>query len=633
MMKRHLEEALLPHMLGWDPGEEHPEEHTKPSAFFGPKKVRLEIDGQPVDAEVGATVLDAAREAGIHIPSLCYLREINEIGACRVCLVEVEGQRALQAACVYPVAEGLKVRTHSPRVRKARRRVVELILSDHQRECTTCIRNLNCELQNIAEDLGIRRIETQGEARRQPVQDNNPSIRHDPNKCVHCRRCESICAKVQENHVIAAQERGFDTIIAPAFNADLGDTACIMCGQCVLSCPVGALTEKESIDDVWKALADPTVHVVVQTAPSIQVTLGEAFGLPVGTKVTGKLVAALRRLGFDQVLATDFAADLTIVEEAYEFLGRFEEGRTPFFTSCCPAWIKLVEHYYPKYIPNLSTCKSPMAMFGALTRAHYHKERNLPPEKVISVAVMPCTAKKYEAARPEHGDGQRPDVDYVLTTRELVRMIREAGIDFKRLPDESFDSAFGEATGAGAIFGATGGVMEATLRTTSWVLARAANPRSLVDGPPPVEFREIRGETGLKLHHVKLADHDIHVAVAHGTGNARRVLEALEAGEKIDFIEVMACPGGCVGGGGQPILGGRDHKKISLDYRHDRADALYDIDSRKSLRYSHENPTVRRLYREILGQPGSELAKKLLHTHGYRERGRYPSLGAPDCKG
>ncbi|WP_243237390.1 NADH-dependent [FeFe] hydrogenase, group A6 [Heliobacterium chlorum] len=617
-MKIDLKRPIIPEMPPLTSAEVHT--RSRSSHFFGPKKVRLEIDGRPVEIEAGKTVLDAAREVGITIPSLCYLREINEIGACRVCLVEIEGQRSLQAACVYPVAEGLKVYTNTPRVRKARKRVVELILSDHSRECTSCIRNLNCELQNIADNLGIRRIEVQGEAHQIPVQENNPSIRHDPNKCIHCRRCENICAKVQENCVIAAQNRGFDTIIAPAFSRDMGDVDCIMCGQCVLSCPVGALTEKECIDDVWKALADPEVHVVVQTAPSIQVTLGEAFGLPVGTKVTGKMVAALRRLGFNQVLATDFAADLTIVEEAYEFLHRFQAGQLPFFTSCCPAWIKLVEHHYPQFIPNLSTCKSPMSMFGALTRYTYHQERNLPKEKVVSVAVMPCTAKKYEAARLEHGYDGRPDVDYVLTTRELVRMIREAGIEFSELPDEPFDSAFREVTGAGTIFGATGGVMEATLRTTSWVLLGNGTGQNDKVQPAPIEFREVRGEKGLKLLHVNLGEYDIRVAVAHGTGNARRVLEAIQAGERIDFVEVMACPGGCVGGGGQPILGGRDHKKVSLDYRHDRADALYDIDSHKNLRYSHENPVVQLLYREILGHPGSELAHRLLHTEGYQER-------------
>ncbi|WP_341479045.1 NADH-dependent [FeFe] hydrogenase, group A6 [Heliobacterium chlorum] len=592
------------------------------------ERVKLEIDGQPVEIEKGTTILEAARNIGVNIPTLCYLKDINEIGACRVCLVEVEGRKSLPAACIYPVEEGMKVRTNTSRVRKARKKIVEMLLSNHHRECTACIRNLNCELQNVADSLGVRNIEPTGETMRYEIHQNNPAIQRDYNKCIHCRRCESICSKIQECYVYSAQKRGFDTVIAPTFMRDLGDVACIMCGQCVIACPTASLADKENINPVWMALEDPQNHVVVQTAPSIQVTLGEEFGLPVGTKVTGKMVTALRRLGFDQVFATDFAADLTIMEEAYEFVERLEQNKLPFLTSCCPGWIKFCEHFYPQLIPYVSTCKSPMAMFGALCRHYHYQERGIPRERMISVAIMPCTAKKYEAARPEHGDGERPDIDYVLTTRELARMIRQAGIDFANLPDDEFDAPLGTYTGAGTIFGATGGVMEAALRTAWWVMNGG---KEMADAPKKrtreqtVEFREIRGQSGLKLTHVMLGGRDIHVAVAHGTGNARRILDAILGGEKIDYVEIMACPGGCVGGGGQPILSGRDHKKLSLDYRHNRADALYEIDYNKHLRNSYENPTIQRIYEEYLGHPGSEVAQKLLHTH-YRARGNMPNV-------
>ncbi|KAB2953111.1 2Fe-2S iron-sulfur cluster binding domain-containing protein [Heliorestis acidaminivorans] len=587
--------------------------------------VTLQIDGITVEVEKGLSLLEAARNIGINIPSLCYLKDINEIGACRVCLVEIEGQRTLQASCVYPSVDGLIVRTNTARVRKARKRTVELLLSNHHRECTTCNRNLNCELQNVADDLAIRDIEPTGEVRRYEIHDNNPAIQRDYNKCIHCRRCEAICSKMQQCHVYSAQNRGFETVIAPAFMRDLGEVACIMCGQCVIACPVGSLTDKESMSPIWEILEDPRNHVVVQTAPSIQVTLGEEFGLPVGTVVTGKMVTALRRLGFDQVFATDFAADLTIMEEAHEFIGRFEEGRLPFLTSCCPGWIKFCEHFYPQFIPNLSTCKSPMSMFGALTRFYHGKKRDIDPERLFSVAIMPCTAKKYEAARPEHSDGKRPHIDYVLTTRELAMMIRQAGIDFAKLPDSEYDSPLGEYTGAGTIFGATGGVMEAALRTAYWAMTggkKVENSPQEEVREQTVEFREIRGQSGLKISKVRLGDHEIKVAVAHGTGNARQILEAIIAGEKIDYVEIMACPGGCVGGGGQPVLGGRDHRKISLDYRHNRSDALYNIDYSKKLRNSHENATIQNLYKTYLDHPGSEKAHKVLHT-AYRARNRW----------
>lgn len=590
--------------------------------------VTLTIDGIETTVPKGTTVLEAAREVGIIIPSLCYLKEINEIGVCRVCLVEVEGTKTLQASCVYPVSEGLKVITNSDRARKARRQAVELLLSNHHRECTTCIRNLNCELQNVADNLGIRNLEVTGEVERYEIHHNNPAIQRDYNKCIHCRRCEAICAKIQECYVYSAQNRGFDTVIAPPFMKDLGDVACIMCGQCVIACPTGSLTEKEHIQDAWRAIEDPDLHVVVQAAPSIRVTLGEIFDLPVGTVVTGKMVAALRRLGFDEIFATDFTADLTIMEEAHELLERLKEERLPYLTSCCPGWIKFCEHFYPQFINNLSTCKSPHEMFGALTKSYHAQKRGIDPKKIVNVAIMPCTAKIYEAARPEMKNDELRNVDIVLTTRELGRMIRQAGIDFVNLPDEEFDRPLGEYSGAGTIFGATGGVMEAALRTA---LRLMNDGKGIEDSPKEhvreqtVEFREIRGQSGLKESHVRLGDHELRIAVVHGTGNARRIMDAIIDGEHYDYIEIMACPGGCVGGGGQPIHGGRDHKRISLDYRHNRADALYMIDYNKKLRMSHENPTVKKIYDEFLKHPGSDIAHELLHTH-YRNRGNFPNM-------
>ncbi len=573
------------------------------------EKVKLWIDGREVEAVKGTNILEAARQVGIEIPSLCYLRNINEIGACRVCLVEVENKGAwtLQAACVYPVSEGLKVRANSPRVRQARRTMVELLLSDHHRECTTCIRNLNCELQNMADNLGIRNLRFTGEIKMRPVQNKNPFIVRDYNKCIKCRRCEAICSKVQEVNVYSALHRGFDTVIAPAFGKDLAEVACITCGQCVIACPTASLAEKECIDAVWEALEDPGKTVLVQTAPSIQVTLGEVFGFPVGTVVTGKLVASLRRLGFDKVFPTDFTADLTIMEEAHELLERLDGyGRLPLLSSCSPGWIKFCEHFYPEFLENLSTCKSPHEMFGALSKTYFAQKEGLDPAKITVVAIMPCTAKKYEASRPEMGTGCFKDVDWVLTTRELARMIRQAGINFADLPDADYDTPMGIASGAGAIFGSTGGVVEAAVRTAYYL----TTGREL----PLLDYEEFHGFSGLKEAWVDLKGRRIKVAIAHGTGNARRLLGRLKEGEQFDYAEIMACPGGCVGGGGQPIFGTREHKEISLDYRHNRADALHRIDCGRELRRAHENPAVKKIYAEFLGRPLSETARELLHT-------------------
>lgn len=573
------------------------------------EKVKFWIDGTEVEAIKGTNILEAAHKVGIEIPSLCYLRNINEIGACRVCLVEVEnrGNWTLQASCVYPVNEGIKVRVNSPRVRQVRRTMVELLLSDHHRECTTCIRNLNCELQNIADNLGIRNLRFTGEMKMRPVQNRNSFIVRDYNKCIKCRRCEAICSKVQEVNVYSALNRGYDTVIAPAFGKDLAEVACITCGQCVIACPTASLTEKECIDSVWEALGDPDKTVLVQTAPSIQVTLGEVFGFPVGTVVTGKLVASLRRLGFDRVFPTDFTADLTIMEEAHELLERLDgHGKLPLLSSCSPGWIKFAEHFYPEFLENLSTCKSPHEMFGALSKTYFAQKEGLDPAKIVVVAVMPCTAKKYEASRPEMGMGRFKDVDWVLTTRELARMVRQAGIDFAGLPDEDYDTPMGIASGAGAIFGSTGGVVEAAVRTAYFLTTGKELPL--------LDYEEFRGLSGLKEAWVDLKGRRIKVAIAHGTGNARRLLDRLKEGEQLDYAEIMACPGGCVGGGGQPIFGTREHKEISLDYRHNRADALYQIDYKRELRRAHENPAVKKIYAEFLGHPLSDTAKKLLHT-------------------
>ncbi len=560
--------------------------------------VKLTIDNIELEVESGTSILEAANEIGIEIPSLCYLKEINEIGACRVCLVEIEGVKALQASCVYPITCPIKVYTNTERVRKARKRVVELLLSEHNRECTTCIRNLNCELQNIADNLGIRELRVTGKTKKYPIQMENPFIMRDYNKCISCRRCQAICNKIQEVHVYSAQRRGLDTVIAPAFMRDLGSTNCITCGQCVIACPTASLVEKEATDDVWATIGDKDKHVVVQTAPSIQVTLGEIFGMETGTIVTGKMVSALRKLGFDRVFPTDISADLTIMEEAHELVARLQgHGKLPLLSSCCPAWVKFAEHFYPQLLENLSSCKSPHEMFGAMIKTYYAEKEGINPENIVTVAVMPCTAKKYEASRPEMGWYGYKDVDHVITTRELGRMIRQAGIHFRNLPDEPFDMPFGISSGAGAIFGATGGVIEAAVRSAYAIVNKKNAEMKLLD------FKEFRGQSGLKEAEVNLGIKKIKVAIAHGTGNARIILDRILNGEHYDYIEVMGCPGGCVGGGGQPILGGRDHKRISLDYRHNRADALYKIDVHSQLRQSHDNPDVKRLYNEFLGKP------------------------------
>ncbi|MBQ7794565.1 MAG: iron hydrogenase small subunit [Clostridia bacterium] len=576
--------------------------------------VNLKINGIDVSVPEGYTVLQAAREAGIDIPTLCYLKDVSHTGSCRMCVVEIKGARALQAACVYPVAEGIEVLTHSARVKRARKATLELILSNHDRKCLTCVRNQNCELQALCDELGVEEIAYEGVRNEYEIDDLSPSIVRDNNKCVLCRRCVSVCKDVQTVGVIDTMERGFATKVGCAFDKPLAETACVNCGQCIAACPVGALREKDGTDLVWDAIEDEDKYVIVQTAPAVRAALGEEFGYPIGTPVTGKMAAALKRMGFDKAFDTDTGADLTIMEEGTELLDRLQNGgKLPLITSCSPGWIKFCEHNYPDFLDNLSSCKSPHQMFGAILKSYYAKKEGIDPKKMFVVSVMPCVAKKFESAREEmECDGLR-DVDAVITTRELARMIKQSGIKFRELPDEEFDNPFERATGAGVIFGTTGGVTEAALRTLY----------ELVEKKPldKVEFAAVRGTEGIKEATVTLGGKDVRVAIAHGLGNARKLLDSIRSGEKnYEFIEIMACPGGCVTGGGQPICSAKTY--MDIDVKAERAKALYTEDERLTIRKSHENPDVKKLYDEFLEKPGSHVSHELLHTH-YKARPKY----------
>ncbi len=580
----------------------------------------LTIDGIEVEAPEGATVLDAARQAGVRIPTLCYLEGVQAIGACRVCLVEVEGAKTLVPSCVTPATDGMAVHTTSRRVRQARRTVVELLLSDHEGDCQTCDRNDDCELQALARELGIRDIRYPGEKSSAQHDTSTPALVRDTGKCILCRRCVAMCAEVQGVAALFPQGRGFESVVGPAFACDLDEVTCVQCGQCAAACPVGAISERDQIDEVWAALDDPDKHVVVQTAPAIRAALGECFGYPPGTLVTGKMVSALRRLGFDAVFDTNFTADLTIMEEGSELLARLrkalvdgEEVALPQFTSCSPGWIKYVETFYPELLANISTCKSPQQMFGAIAKTYYAEKLGKGPGDIYVVSVMPCTAKKYEAQRPEMADSGARDVDAVLTTRELGRMVHQAGIAFDTLPDDEMDAPLGLSSGAADIFANTGGVMEAALRTAYEIVTGQELPCENLHVAPIAGLEGVK-EAALTIEGALpdwafLEGVTVKVAVAHGLGNARKVIERILSGEGgYHFVEIMACPGGCIGGGGQPRLT-TDAVRLA------RIEAIYREDEGKTLRKSHNNPEIQQLYEEFLGKPLGERSHHLLHTH------------------
>ncbi|MBQ9374973.1 MAG: (2Fe-2S)-binding protein [Ruminococcus sp.] len=576
--------------------------------------VHLKINGIPVEVPAGSTIMDAAKVANVEIPSLCYLKEINCIGACRICVVEVVGGRGLVASCVYPVEEGMEVLTNTPKIRTSRKTTLELMLSNHKKKCLSCPRSTNCELQKLAVEYGVDEDRFMSDGKLDyPIDDTSPYIVRDNNKCINCMRCVAACSKLQSVSVIGPIERGFNKHVGCAFEKTLDESPCVGCGQCIVACPVGALSEKSNTKEVWDAIADPDKKVVFFTAPSIRATLGESFDMPVGTNVEGKMVAAIRRLGPDKVFNMDVTADLTIMEEATELIDRITNGKTlPMFTSCCPGWIKFCEHYYPDFLPHLSTCKSPQQMFGAVLKSYYCQKNNIDPKDLFVVSVIPCTAKKFEVTREEHKSSGYEDVDVALTTRELGQMIKEAGIDFTALPDEKFDNPFEIASGAGAIFGATGGVMEAALRTAAFML----------DGTTEaLEFKEVRGTQNIKEATYTVAGVEVNVAVASGLSNARKIIEQINAGEKnYHMVEIMACPGGCINGGGQPIQS--DSVKNYVDLKAIRAKALYDADSSMDLRKSHESPVMDLLYDDFFEAPGKEKSHKYLHTT-YVKRGHH----------
>ena len=568
--------------------------------------VHLKINNIPVEAPEGSTILEAAKLAGINIPTLCYLKDINEIGACRICVVEVKGARSLVAACVYPVNEGMEVFTNTEKVRRSRKTTLELLLSNHKRECLSCIRSTNCELQKLANEYGCDEHRFEGAHTESEPDTSTSYLVRDNEKCILCRRCVAVCKSIQQVGVIAPVRRGFNTHIACAFDEDLADAPCVACGQCVAVCPTGALHEREEIDNVREAISDPDKVVVVAAAPAVRAAIGEEFGYPIGTNTEGKMFTAMRMLGFDKVFDVNFGADLTIMEEATELLERVKEGGVlPMFTSCSPGWIRYIEYYYPELIPNLSSCKSPMQMFGATVKTYWAQKEGIDPANIYVVGIMPCTAKKFEKTRDEESASGYPDVDAILTTRELAKMIRTSGILYTELPDSSFDDPLGEFTGAGVIFGATGGVMEAALRTAA----------ETITGKPldKVDFKEVRGIEGIKEAEYDLNGTKVKVAVASGLTNAKQLCDKIKSGEcDYTFVEVMCCPGGCVNGGGQPIQSAYTRRQVDL--RSARAKALYDEDAAAAIRKSHENAAVQKLYKEFFHEPGSHKAHEILHT-------------------
>jgi NADH-quinone oxidoreductase subunit G len=570
--------------------------------------VNLTIDGEKVSVPEGTTIIEASTQVNVDVPHLCYFKGLHPDGSCGVCIVEIEGERAVSRSCIREVQEGMKVHTNTPRLRSARKVLVELLMANHPKECFSCERNQNCELLDLASELGIKEIRFDDSQRERVFDTSSPSIIRDPAKCVLCGRCIRVCSEIQTANAIDFAWRGPELKVTTFRDKGLGNVECINCGQCIHVCPVAAIKEQSSIDEVWSAIGDPDRVVVVQEAPSVRVALGDDLGLPPGTLVTGKMHAALKKLGFDHVFDTNFAADLTIMEEGSELVKRVKEGGSlPMFTSCCPGWVKFAEHFYPDLLPHLSSCKSPQQMFGALAKTYFAGEAGVDPAKIVSVSVMPCTAKKFEAQRPEMRSSGYRDVDYVLTTRELSRMIKEAGIDFANLPDAPVGDLMGQYTGAGTIFGATGGVMEAALRTAYKLITGKELEK--------IEIKPVRGLEGIKAATVDAGGLKINVAVAHGLGNARKLMDEVRAGKSpYHFIEIMACPGGCVGGGGQPI-------GFDLAVRALRGSSLYNEDKAMTYRKSHQNPAIQKIYRDFLKEPLGENSHHLLHTK-YIERGK-----------
>lgn len=572
--------------------------------------INLTIDGKNIEVPEGTTILQAAAKLDIDIPTLCYLKEINEIGDCRMCLVEIEGKRGFATSCIQKVEDGMIVHTKTPEVLEARKTMLDLILSNHHQDCDNCVRNENCELQDLINKFDKEKTVYEGAKNIYEIDDKSPSIVRDSNKCILCRRCVSMCNKVQKIGAIGVTERGFNSCVSTVGHNSLNDVNCTFCGQCIEVCPTGALTEKDSTQIVWDKINDKDTYVIVQTAPSIRVALGEEFGMPIGTNVEGKMVNALKQMGFDKVFDTNTGADFTIVEEGTEFIKRLQNNdNLPMITSCCPGWVKYIEMNYPENISHLSSCKSPHEMFGALLKSYYAKKEGLDPNKMFVVSVMPCIAKKYERQREE----MKQDVDAVITTRELARMIKQAKIDFVNLEEAKFDNPMGEATGAAAIFGVTGGVMEAALRSVS----------EIVTGKPldKIEFEQVRGENGIKRAEIELGDKKVRVAVAHGLANAQTIMEEIKSGKAdYQFVEIMACPGGCITGGGQPIKSAKIQEEVDVHQK--RAEAMYSIDEKSVIRKSHENPVLIQIYNDFLGKPNGGLAHKLLHTH-YSEKEKY----------